>query len=150
MISSALLARIELFDGVSEKQREEIARISDEIQTVAGETIFREGAGAEHFYILLQGEVAIQIGLSSKPEVVTVSLIKLQHQGFGWSGVVAPYHYTAQAMSKTDCTLLAIQGQELLKLLRSEPESGFEVMLRITEVISSRLHNSRAALLRTI
>lgn len=150
MVPKELVAEIDLFNGLSDSQLSRLASITNETEISAGELIFREGTEAIHLYILLEGEVAIQINLSSKPETVTVSIIKMAKQSFGWSGVVAPYHYTAQAAAKADCRLLAIPGKELLKLLRSEPDIGFEVLLRISEVISSRLHNSRAALLRTL
>lgn len=150
MISSDRLSQIDLFEGLSERQRSAIAEVADDIDHSAGETVFREGSEAEFLYVLLEGEIALQIGLTSKPQTVTVSLIKQAHQTLGWSGVVAPHHYTANAVAKTNCRLLAIPGTQFLEILRSEPDAGFEVLLRIAQVISSRLRNSRAALLRTL
>jgi CRP-like cAMP-binding protein len=150
MVSKDSIAEIELFDGLSDRQISGIAESAKQIEIAAGELVFREGAEAEYLYVLLSGEVAIQINLSSRPETVTVSLIQIAHQSFGWSGVVAPYRYSAHATAKANSRLLAIPGKALLKLLRLEPATGFDVLLRISEVISQRLHNSRAALLRTL
>jgi hypothetical protein len=37
-----------------------------------------------------------------------------------------------------------------MKLLNENPEAGFAVMQRLTELVSSRLRNSRQALLKTL
>jgi CRP-like cAMP-binding protein len=150
MISSQILSQIELFEGVPQGQLAAIAGIGEEVTYQEGETIFREGDNAEQLYILLQGNISIQVQLSSRPERITVSVISQPNQSFGWSGVVAPYHYTASALCKTGCRLLAINGQQLLQVLQEEPASGFIVMQRIAGIISSRLRNSRMALLKSL
>ena len=150
MISSQMLSQIDLFAGVPEGQLAAIAEISEEITCKKGESIFQEGSKAEHIYILLDGEVAIQVSLISRPENITVSIINLTHQSFGWSGIVPPHSYTATAFCQTDCRLLAIYGQKLIQVLQQDLKSGFVVMQRIAEVISRRLRNSRLVLLKNL
>ena len=45
---------------------------------------------------------------------------------------------------------MTIPGEAFMKLLNENPKSGFTVMQRITEIIASRLRNSRQALLKTL
>ena len=109
-----------------------------------------EGHEAEYIYFLLDGEVSIQVSLTSRTETVTVSLINKAFQSFGWSGVVPPHHFTATARCNEDSRILAVHGQKLIQILKREPKSGFMVMQRISEVIARRLRNSRIVLLKTL
>jgi toluene monooxygenase system ferredoxin subunit len=127
-----------------------IAEICEETIYTNGTMIFHEGDQAEFLYILLEGKVVIRLQLTSRPESVTVAVITKTNQSFGWSSVVAPYHYTAGALCEADCTLLRIPGKELIQMLQNEPISGVVVMRRIAEVISNRLRNSRQVLLKSL
>lgn len=150
MVSNQMLSQIDLFEGLPHEQLEVIAKISEETNCQKGELIFREAAKAEKLYVLLEGKVALRLQISSKPQSITVSVINSSNQSFGWSGLVAPYHYTASALCESDCRLLAIDGQELIQALKQDPKSGFIVMERIATIISNRLRNSRMVLLKAM
>jgi CRP-like cAMP-binding protein len=150
VLSSQILSQIDLFEGVPEAQLTTIAEISKEGTCPRGEMIFREGTKAEQLYILLAGKVAIQVHLTSRPKTITTAIINQPHQCFGWSGIIAPHHYTASALCRTNCRFLAIHGQKLIQALEQDPKSGFVVMRRIAGVISSRLRNSRVVLLKSL
>ena len=150
MIPTKFLHPVGLFEEVSHGQLSKISEISEMVEQSRGELIFTEGDRAEYLYILVEGKVAIRVKLTSRPESITVAVLNQSYQSFGWSGVVEPYHYTASALCETDCYLIAIPGERFIEILRQEPVSGFEVMRRISEVVSSRLRNSRAALLKTL
>ena len=77
-------------------------------------------------------------------------MIEESNWPFGWSGIVSPYRYTATATCEVDTRVLAIPGVKFEELLHSEPECGCTVMKKLTELISSRLRNSRMILLRTM
>jgi len=150
MISSQMLSQIDLFEGIPEGNLAAIAEISEEITYTKGRPVFIEGSEAEYVYILLEGEVVIQVSLTSRSDNISVAVINLPNQSFGWSGIIPPYHYTASALCKTGCRLLAIHGKKLIQVLQQEPKSGFVVMQRISELIGRRLRNSRIALLKTL
>jgi len=98
----------------------------------------------------MSGSIALRVNLTSRPESVTVSFVNRPHQTLGWSGVVAPNHYTASALCEEETELLVIPSDQFLQILDKYPEAGYKVMLRITQVISDRLRNSRQALLKTL
>lgn len=150
MISTEMLSQNELFAGFSDEQLDAIAEISKEITCNKGEALFREGEKAEFLYILVSGSIAIQVHLTSRPVNVTVAIISQPNQSFAWSGVVSPKHYTATAHCQKDSRLVAIEGSKLMEILEQDPEMGFKVMLRISEIISSRLRSSRSAFLKTL
>ena len=150
MITTDALSRFDLFNGLSESLLTEIAALSEEVSVKQGEFIFREGEKADKLHFLLNGSVALRVKLTSRPESVTVSFVSMPHQSFGWSGIVAPNHYTSSAECDEDSNLLIIPAVPFMKLLEANPESGFKVMQRIAETIADRLRNSRQALIKTM
>lgn len=150
MITTDALSRFDLFKGLSESLLAEIAALSEEVSVKQGEFIFREGEKADKLHFLLNGSVALRVKLTSRPESVTVSFVSMSYQSFGWSGIVAPNHYTSSAECDEDSNLLIIPAIPFMKLLEANPESGFKVMQRIAETIADRLRNSRQALIKTM
>lgn len=150
MVTPKMLADFDLFKDVSEKALTEIAAISDTVKLAKDSFVFREGEKADKLHLLISGSIALRVNLTSRPDSVTVSFVNRPHQTLGWSGVVAPNHYTASALCEEDTELLVIPSDEFLKILDRYPEVGYKVMLRITQIISDRLRNSRQALLKTL
>jgi CRP-like cAMP-binding protein len=145
-----VLRNVELFEGATEELLSKVAEIAEEKTFALGEMIFEEGEKAEWVYILLTGKVRISIDLTSKPTYITVAMISEPNQTFGWSGIVAPYRYTATGTCEVETRVLALPGIKLDEILEEETECGCHVMKKLTELISSRLRNSRMTLLRTM
>jgi CRP-like cAMP-binding protein len=128
----------------------EVAEIGEEIFVAKDGYVFREGERADRLHLLVKGSIALRVKLTSRPESVTVSFVSRPHQTLGWSGVVAPNHYTASAYCEEDSMLVTLPADKFMKILEAHPESGLKIMLRVTEIISDRLRNSRQALLKTL
>ena len=150
MITKEFLAGFELFSGIPDSVLQEIASISQEVSVAKDGYVFREGKKADLLHLLVKGSIALRVKLTSRPDSVTVSIVSRPHQTLGWSGVVRPFHYTASAFCEEDSQLIAIPAKEFQDILENNPEAGYKIMLRITEIISDRLRNSRQALLKTM
>ena len=150
MFSIETLSQFNLFAGLPEAILKEIAAICTETSAKKGDFIFREGEKADKLHFLLNGSVALRVKLTSRPDSVTVSFVSTPFQSFGWSGVVAPHHYTSSAECDEDSNLLIIPADAFMSILEKHPEAGFQVMKRIAEIIADRLRNSRQALLKTL
>jgi CRP-like cAMP-binding protein len=148
--TSQVLSKVELFEGLSDEQLAAIAELCEEVTCQQGKVLFWESEDAEKLYVLLAGEITIFIQLSSRPERVTMSVINEPGQIFGWSGLVAPFYYTASALCESDCRVLAVDGASLMQALEQDPEMGFVVIRRLSEVISKRMRHTRSALLKTM
>ena len=127
-----------------------LPRLCEEETFSQGDVIFREGEQADKLHFLLAGEIVLKVKLTSRPESISVSVVSQKFESFGWSGIVPPYHYTASAICEADCKVMTIPGEEFMKVLSENPAAGFTVMQRLTELIASRLRNSRQALLKTL
>ena len=145
-----VLRDVELFEGATDELLTKVAAIAEEKHFTLGEMIFEEGEKAEWVYVLLKGKVRISIDLTSKPAYITVAMISECNWAFGWSGIVAPYRYTATATCEEETRVLAIPGIRFEEILDEEAECGCQVMKKLAELISSRLRNSRMTLLRTM
>jgi len=145
-----MLAEFNLFKDVSKEVLDEIAGICETTKYEKDSFVFREGDTAEKLFLLLTGSIALRVNLTSRPDSITVSFLNSPHQALGWSGVVAPNHYTASAYCEDDTELVVLPSDSFMKILDRHPEAGYKVMLRITQIISDRLRNSRQALLKTL
>jgi len=150
MVTSEMLAGFDLFKGVSKDVLEEIAGISETIKLEKDSVVFHEGDDADKLHLLISGSIALRVKLTSRPDSVTVSFLNIPHQTLGWSGVVAPNHYTASAHCEEDTELVVIPSSKFMEILDRNTDAGYKIMLRITQIISDRLRNSRQALLKTI
>jgi CRP-like cAMP-binding protein len=150
MIPTKTLSQFDLFKHLPDDLLKRIADIGKESSFKKGAFVFREGEKADKLHFLIDGSIALRVNLTSRPESVTVSYISMPYQSFGWSGVVAPHHYTSSAECDEDSELLIIPAEPFMKLMEEHPEAGFKVMRRIAEIIADRLRNSRQALLKTI
>lgn len=150
MTTTAPLSEFPLFRDLPPDLLEKVSAICQEATFSAGETIFREGEEARQLHFLLEGSLTLKVNLTSRPDSVTVSAVSQKYESFGWSGIVPPFHYTASAICEQACLVLLIPGNEFIELLEKNREAGFIVMQRITEIIASRLRNSRQALLKTL
>jgi CRP-like cAMP-binding protein len=146
MISTQVLSQIDPFAGLSERLLATIASLCEEVSCVEGERLFRESEKAGRLYLLLEGQIALKVQLTSRQENITVTVIDSPGQGIGWSAMISPFYHTASALCQTKCRLVSINGQELMQVLEQEPVGGFVVMQWAAELISSRLRHSRAAL----
>ena len=145
-----VLRKCALFEGATDELITKVADIAEEKTFALGEMIFEEGEKAQWVYILLEGKVRISIDLTSKPTYITVAMINEPNWAFGWSGIVAPYRYTATATCEMDTRALAIPGVNFEEILDQESDCSCSVMKKLAELISSRLRNSRMVLLRTM
>ena len=150
MITPHTLAQSDLFADLSETQLATIIALAEEETHGPGETLFEEGQAASHLYILLSGEVTIEVQSNTSPQRLATASLNRPGQLVGWSGFVEPHSYTAAAICQAECRLLAIPGEKLMKALTDDPAMGFVVMRRTAELISGRLRNVQHFVLKSL
>ena len=116
MITPEMLAEIDLFKDVSKEVLTEFAGICESIKVEKDSFVFREGEKADKLLLLLSGSIALRVNLTSRPDSVTVSFLNSPHKILGWSGIVAPNHYTASAYCEEDAELLAIPSEKIMSI----------------------------------
>ncbi len=144
------LSKMELFRGLPKEKIEEISKICEVLEYKKGDIIFHEGEDAERIYALLDGEIELYIQLSTRPDRVPLSVIRMPYDTFGWTALVPPHYYTTSCMCREDTKVAAINRTDLINVIERDPAIGMNVYKRIATVISNRLRNCRALLLKTI
>lgn len=109
------------------------------------QTVFREGEQANRFYLIEQGRVVLESKAESdKPIVIdTIGNGDL----LGWSWLFPPYvwHFTARARQPTGA--IFFYGTVLREYCERDPELGFELLKRMSAVMTRRLQLARQKLL---
>lgn len=125
--------------------------LSDAAMLVAfdeGECIFREGELANRFYLILEGSVSLSTSTQAHDK------LPIQTLGagdiLGWSWLFEPYtwHFDARAIEPTKA--LFFYGTRLREQCEAEPELGYAIMKRISQVLIQRLQATRFKLLDSV
>jgi len=139
----------ELFEGLETHQLEKVAALCRGGSYKAGMLIFREGDEATELYVLTDGRVALEMEVRpvpDRPAIPTAVEVVSKGENFGWSALVEPHIYTLSARCMTNCTVLAIKGDLLRKVIADDPGLGCELMNRLARLISLRLSHTRLRL----
>ncbi len=100
-----------------------------------GTVIFKEGAAANHFYVLLEGRVRISIGESGH----VVYIVSRGGEAFGWSSLVGRERYTASTESIEPTTLMSFERERFQQVLAKDPVNGMVLYKGLANMLSGRL-----------
>ncbi len=108
------LERVDFFDGISDRELDEIARAFRAERLDAGESLYRLGDPCEHINILAEGRVNLET-----PDGVT----ELHpHQVFGYLAFVSGTPHSSSATASSDCEVLRLSRSRLRSLLTGCPD----------------------------
>jgi CRP/FNR family transcriptional regulator, cyclic AMP receptor protein len=140
-----LLADVPVFAGLEPDDRAFLAACARNTHFGAGEWIFREGGGADVFYVVRHGSVAIESYLPARGPV-TIETIEAGDV-LGWSWLFPPYrwHFDARALSDVRATVfdaLCVRDK-----CDSDPRLGYALIGRFAQLLIDRLQWTRLRLL---
>ncbi len=140
-IDTALLAAQPFLKGLSRPQLEVLADNAMEVAFPAGKMIFNEGLAANRFYIILEGEVALESAAGKKAG----QLVQTIHAGdvLGWSWLFPPYQWSFDARAVKPTRAIIFFATTLRELCESDHALGYEWMKRVTKVVIERLQATR-------
>lgn len=111
----------------------------------AGQLIFRQGEAAQQFYIIIEGQVALEV---FSPELGPLPVLTL-HDGdvLGWSWLFEPavWHFDARALNVTRA--IALDGAELRARCDENHELGYHLMKHSVQIVTQRLQATLIQLL---
>jgi len=121
-----------------------LASMASEVQFPAGELIFQEGDHSSLFYLLISGNVALEVQSPGRP--VRVSTL-FAGEVLGWSSVTGHTDKQFQARALEEVHALAFDGARLRHACEADFSFGFWFMRAVLNVTSERLHAIRVQLL---
>jgi toluene monooxygenase system ferredoxin subunit len=109
----------------------------------AGAVLYGPGDPAEDFFVLDSGRIEFLVGRGERTAPGGFMLKK--GELFGWAALLDGYPVRiASARCPEDASLLRINGKAALRVLESDPASGFVVMRRLAALIARYLATSGA------
>lgn len=123
------------FQVVSDALMRRIAAIGWREAYRAGETLYEAGGPAEDLFILVSGKIdhELQPGVNARRPMKTL----VQGDVFGWAALLDKVpNRLAKAVCTEDAVIIRINGEELLKVLESDPDAGDVVMSRFATMIT--------------
>ena len=115
------------------------------VRFAAGAFVFRAGEEANHFYLVRQGRIALQIAAPGC-QALTIQTIA-EGEILGWSWLIPPYHWLYDAQAAIETRAVALDGKCLRTKCEADHELGYEILKRFAHVMEQRLHATRLQLL---
>lgn len=157
MISPEHLRRYPFFAGLNTDQINTLAQVAEEQIVESEHFFFHEDEELSHFYIAIEGAVAIVFELPERDVEHTISdqfMRKLRTKDvvistvgpgdvFGWSGLIPPYTATAGAKAVTPCRVIAFDQKEVMAIFAKDVKFGYLMTQKAAQVIRNRLRDFR-------
>jgi len=110
-----------------------------------GEYLWRQGEAADALYLVLEGEINLEIHL---PHLGPLMIDRIgAGEALGWSWQVSPYSWKLDARALTAARAIALRGESLRAMSEQNHTLGYELLKRLTPLISRRLDAARMRLL---
>jgi CRP/FNR family cyclic AMP-dependent transcriptional regulator len=140
-----ILAEHPFFKDLAEPHLETIVGCAANVKFDAGEFIYREGAPADHFYVVRHGKVGVEAFVPGRG-AMTVETVE-DGEVLGWSWLFPPYkaHFDARAL--TMVRALSLDGACLRAKCEKDPAFGYQLMKLFAPVLIQRLDATRLQLL---
>ncbi len=106
-----------------------------------GEFLFQEGGKADHFYLIRQGSVAVEVHAPGRPGVVVENIG--EGDIIGWSWLVPPYVWTFDARAIDQVRAITIDGACLRGKIDANHELGYHLYKRFIPVMGRRIAEAR-------
>lgn len=135
------LAEVEFFKGLESGHVGFIAECATKREVDADEVLFRFDQEADSFYLVLSGEVTLEVAAIEGPS------LELQHAGpgsvLGWSWLIPPYRWSFQGRAEEPVVMLEFDGKRIREQCEKDAALGYAVLKRFAELMSERLAFAR-------
>ena len=132
-----VVSRLPLFAGMKQEHLVLLAGCAAHVRYDAGEILGHAGESADRFWVVLEGEVALQME-STERGSVTVQTVG-PDDVLGWSWLLPPHqlHFDMRALAPTRA--LVFQGGCVRGRFATDHELGYEVTRRFLAIVVERL-----------
>ena len=144
-MSINLLARIPLFADLPPEELDRLMSALDVVHLKSGDILFREGDLGEHLYVMVRGELEINMASNTDNELI-LNILK-EGEYLGEMSLIMPGgRRTAGARARGDVVLLSMSRQQFQDLLHRHPELANAMV----KVLSQRLDNTNVSTFRDL
>jgi CRP/FNR family cyclic AMP-dependent transcriptional regulator len=144
-----ILRRIPWFVDLTQLQLDCLGSIATLHELDEGAVLFTEGDREDYLYILLEGQVVLEVEVPTRGQVrvYTAEVLDI----IGWSSMTPIIRQrTASVRATKPCLLLGLNSKLLQQMCDEDHELGYIVMKRLANVVANRLLTTRLCLLEMI
>ncbi len=134
-----ILKKMPVLSGLQDKEYQTVLAMCSSIVVKKGETLFKQGDDGSSMFILLSGEIDINV-----EGVGTVHVMKAG-EILGEIGLVKNVARTAGAVTRQDCVLLQLYSEILHQVVKKQPRVGYIIMRNVARILADRLDQSNKA-----
>jgi CRP/FNR family cyclic AMP-dependent transcriptional regulator len=135
--------------GMSDRHIETLARCACRVHFDKGQVIFRQGEGANRFYLIENGTVQLEAAVVSGSCEIVAGTIGVGGV-LGWSWLLPPYECLFTARALTETRALFFYGTMLREYSEADPLLGFELLKRMASGLVKRLEAARERLVESV
>ena len=130
------LDKNEVFQFLRPDQVRAISDVATVVDFKAGETIYEKGAKADHFYVVLDGQVSLRLpgqsGVSVQIDELTEGAV------FGSCVCFQLVDYSLNAQCTRDSKILKIESPTLKELMDEDLVMGYTIQTQISRIYFNR------------
>jgi len=140
-----LIAGHSFFSDLEEEYVRSLTGCAANVRFDSGTYVFHEGEPADHFYLIRQGRVAIEISAPPRKPIIVQTLSA--GDVLGWSWLVAPYQWRFHARAVESVRAIALDGKCLRARCEENHDLGYALLKRFAQIMTQRLEATRFQLL---
>jgi CRP/FNR family cyclic AMP-dependent transcriptional regulator len=135
-----VLSKVPAFANLAPRELKEVAAIVHKREYRSGEPVFYQGDPGLGMYIVKDGEVSIVIQGKDGNE----RELALFGDGdfFGELALLDESPRSANAVCKTECTLIGFFRPDLFELIEKNTTLGIKIVLKLAEIVTQRLRHT--------
>ena len=111
----------------------------------AGQRLFDEGGIADRFWLIEQGNIALDMRIPGRGDQIVETLGP--GTVLGWSWLHPPYRWHFGAVARVATTTIAFDAASVRRRCDADPAFGYAMLRSFTPVITERLQATRLRLL---
>jgi CRP-like cAMP-binding protein len=144
-MTTRLMTMTSRLDTLSDDHRAKLMALAEEVEFPAGKSIFEERAKADRFWLIREGEIALELRVPGRRGAVVDTLG--QGSLLGWSWLFPPRRWHLSAKTQTAVRAWEFNATAVRQLCQEDTEFGYVFVLACAEVIGHRLEDTRTRLL---
>jgi CRP/FNR family transcriptional regulator, cyclic AMP receptor protein len=131
--------------GLNDRLLELLVGCASNVRFEAGQMVFREGEEANHFYLIREGKMAVELFAAERGPINILTLG--EGEVLGWSWLVPPYRWRFDACAIEPTRAIALDGKCLREKSERDSDLGYQLLKRIAHIMEDRLQATRLQLL---
>ena len=146
--SEGVLQRCRMLEPLSDERIAELAARSETRTLAEGQSLFEKNSEARELFVVASGRLTVRLATPAGQvvEVYDIGRYSLS----GWSALVAPHVYLAEAHALEAPTVVGMQADDVEEVILREPAAGYAVMKSVASAIAVRLRDVREELIEQL